>query len=121
MILVHIRLWPIEKSKKFGYNSGQVQVFFKDRWGPICRDTWSWNEANVVCKSMFNETAATDFEQDTNRNGRSSGGAIIRDLNCQGSENSLMDCQFKTYLDPGPRCRSPIWSSLVCKPSKKKI
>ena len=62
MILVDIQLISEGRSKKY-YNSGQVFVSFRNIAGPVCRDTWGLNEANVICKDMFNENAVADFVQ----------------------------------------------------------
>ncbi|XP_070570645.1 neurotrypsin-like [Ptychodera flava] len=79
-------------------NEGLVEVFDSEYgWLKVCligsRDkTWSWNEADVVCTQLGYDGAM----RHTLGKQQASGIFGIASVNCEGDENSILDCGYST-------------------------
>ena len=40
---------------------GRVEVFFRGRWGKICRNAWDFNDVKVICRQLGFEDALAEF------------------------------------------------------------
>ena len=70
--------------------AGRVEIFYGDRWGTICDNSWDMNDATVVCKMLGYESAG-----DAPRGayyGQGVGPVWLDEVDCAGSESSLEDC-----------------------------
>ncbi|XP_010221162.1 PREDICTED: soluble scavenger receptor cysteine-rich domain-containing protein SSC5D-like, partial [Tinamus guttatus] len=73
--------------------SGRVEVLHKDVWGTVCDDAWDMREANIVCKQLGCGRALSAPRK--SKYGEGKGKIWLSDLNCTGTEASLMECEAK--------------------------
>ena len=83
----NIRLVGGAKSSSF--HSGRVELFINGEWGTICDNSWSSNEARVVCRQL-GYTSGTAYGGAVY--GQGSGQIWLDNLNCTGSEDSILNC-----------------------------
>ena len=92
---------------------GVVQVCMNNVWGSVCNNRFGTNDASVVCRELgFPSTGATPISDASNRFNHSSGQAFLDSVNCDGTENNVMDCQQTT---PGlSECTSTEIAGVEC-------
>ncbi|XP_071551762.1 uncharacterized protein [Panulirus ornatus] len=74
-------------------HEGRVEVRAFGRWGPVCDDMWSVPEGDVVCQQLGFSLGSKEVFP-SSQFGSGSGQYIMDDLNCDGNEASLADCDF---------------------------
>uniref|UniRef100_A0A673NPL7 Soluble scavenger receptor cysteine-rich domain-containing protein SSC5D n=1 Tax=Sinocyclocheilus rhinocerous TaxID=307959 RepID=A0A673NPL7_9TELE len=81
----------------YGINScsGRVEVLYNGIWGTVCDDGWDLTDAAVVCREMgcgdvIEAKSAAYF-------GQGSGPIWMDDVNCTGTESSLMNCRTRGW------------------------
>ena len=86
------------------HGSGRVEVFDEGEWGTICGKNWKWtlNEAMVVCKELGFKKAI--FQSRMALHGQGTGPVLLRDVACEGTERSLLECPKGQWGDVGD-CR----------------
>ena len=82
---------------------GRVEVLNGQNWGTVCDDYWNTDNAKVVCRQLG---FGNPIEASTRRFGSGSGVFELNNVNCDGVENSLLDC------------RADQWNSSKCKHSE---
>ena len=79
----------VDGAKSSAFHSGRVEVFINGHWGTVCDDSWSSNDARVVCRQLGYTR------------GIAYGGAIygevtgpkwLDDVACRGYESSILNC-----------------------------
>ena len=73
---------------------GRVEVYHGGEWKSVCDDRWGWEESDVVCKSLNYSLGAQRFYHGAHY-GRGFGEILLDDVNCTGSENSLLYCKHR--------------------------
>ena len=102
-------------------NEGRVEVlhrsyswfafFSSEEWGTVCDDSWSTNDARVVCRQL----GLPDSNAEAVGNavfGEGSGEIWLDDVGCSGLESSLDECRHNGWgshdcdhsEDAGVRC-----------------
>ncbi|NWY03721.1 MARCO protein, partial [Nothoprocta ornata] len=70
-----------------GGRRGRVEVFYKGRWGTICDDGWDVKDGAVVCRMLAYSRVVRTFTASAG-----SGEIWLDNVNCQGTERSLLEC-----------------------------
>ena len=69
---------------------GRVEIWYNNQWNTVCDDSWDLNDANVVCQQLGHRAAITAHQ--SAHFGQGSGQILLDDLQCTGSEESLLQC-----------------------------
>ncbi|XP_047215786.1 scavenger receptor cysteine-rich domain-containing group B protein-like [Girardinichthys multiradiatus] len=78
-----------------GYCSGRVEIYHNGTWGTVCDDGWDVKDAEVVCRQLgcgqlLDIPPPGYFAQGY-------GPIWIDDVNCRGSETSLLTCWHQGF------------------------
>eukprot|EP00057_Strongylocentrotus_purpuratus_P006347 XP_011660821.1 PREDICTED: neurotrypsin-like [Strongylocentrotus purpuratus] len=75
-----------------GRNSseGRVEFFSKSTWGTVCAESWTLNDAHVVCKSLGFAGALKAFTE--LELGYGSNNVYLEDARCTGRETNILNC-----------------------------
>uniref|UniRef100_A0A8D2AIB4 SRCR domain-containing protein n=1 Tax=Sciurus vulgaris TaxID=55149 RepID=A0A8D2AIB4_SCIVU len=98
---------------------GRVEVFHNNTWGTVCDDSWSIEEAYVVCRQLGCGLALSALPGGSFSPG--SGSILLDDVHCTGSEASLEQCPHGSWFahncghheDAGVICSGEQWSLLA--------
>ena len=77
---------------------GRIEVYDASsmKWGTVCDDFWNRNNAKVVCRHLgFNDPIGSDYG--TKRFGAGTGDIGLSNVDCDGVENSLLDCRAQKW------------------------
>ena len=107
------------------FYEGRVEVCINNQWGTVCDDAWDSVDARVVCKQLgYPSSGAIAFSNAYFGSGY--GPIWLDDVNCNGSESSLVNCtnygigihNCGHYEDAGVRCiDSSSFSSVTPSPT----
>ena len=76
-------------------NYGRVEIYHNGRWGTVCDDHWTMNEANVVCRQLGYPGARQALRSAAY--GEGSGPIWMDDVRCQGREAFLSHCRSNDW------------------------
>ena len=92
---------------------GRIEVYDASsmKWGTVCDDYWNRNNAKVVCRHLgFNDPIGSDYG--TKRFGVGSGDIGLSNVDCDGVENSLLDCRAQRWNNN--KCKHTEDIGVVC-------
>ena len=69
---------------------GRVEVLYNNTWGTVCDDGFDANSANVLCRSLGYGNVVSITKRAGY--GRGIGEVWLSDLQCDGTESKLHDC-----------------------------
>ena len=72
---------------------GRVEIYHQGNWGTVCNDGWDIKDANVIC-SMLGYSGALRADKTF---GHGVGEIILDNVNCAGTEESIVNCQHNGY------------------------
>lgn len=74
-------------------SEGRLQVYHNGQWGTVCDDLWDKDNAIVVCRQLGYDDGISFF----NTFGQYQCPIWLDDVQCTGSESSLLDCQHNGW------------------------
>ncbi|XP_033754354.1 deleted in malignant brain tumors 1 protein-like isoform X2 [Pecten maximus] len=81
----------VRLSGGYSKSSGRVEVLHSGQWGTVCDESWDNDDAVVVCRMLgYSRGSAYSYAVF----GQGSGLIWMSDVDCSGSESSLLDCPF---------------------------
>ncbi|XP_075389594.1 scavenger receptor cysteine-rich domain-containing protein DMBT1 [Tenrec ecaudatus] len=72
---------------------GRVEVYHDGAWGTVCDDLWTTSAAHVVCRQL--DCGAGISALGNGHFGAGVGSILLDDVQCQGNENTLGQCQHR--------------------------
>ncbi|CAG7824289.1 unnamed protein product, partial [Allacma fusca] len=82
----------------------RVEIFHKERWGPVCDDDWDVNDATVVCRQLgyAEHINNSEFRIDirsthSGKFGHASAPYWLDNVYCEGKEKQLIDCRHEGW------------------------
>ncbi|XP_009328517.1 PREDICTED: soluble scavenger receptor cysteine-rich domain-containing protein SSC5D-like [Pygoscelis adeliae] len=75
--------------------AGRVEVLHENRWGSVCDDHWDMKDAKVVCKQVGCGSPLSALGGA--RYGRGPDMIWLDDVKCNGTEESIFDCQARPW------------------------
>ena len=76
---------------------GRVEVFLNGMWGTVCDDSWSLDDALVVCRQLGYPSVLAAKGSAFYGVGNLS--IVMDEVACSGNESRLQDCQFDAHTD----------------------
>ncbi|XP_052211949.1 thrombospondin-1-like isoform X2 [Dreissena polymorpha] len=77
---------------------GRVEIYINGKWGTVCDDSFSTNEARVVCR-MLGYLSSNPVVFEHTPAGPSSMPILLDNVRCDGTELSLLDCSHNYIGD----------------------
>ena len=106
------------------YSEGRVEVNYNGTWGTVCDDSWSIQDANVVCEQLGYSRATAAYSNAYF--GTGSGPIYLDDVTCFGTESRLDQClasqwgqhNCRHYEDAGVSCYGELQKGFFFPPRR---
>ncbi|KAJ8776554.1 hypothetical protein J1605_015381 [Eschrichtius robustus] len=107
------RFPPLAKEEEEDGSSrceGRVEIYHADTWGTVCDDSWSIEDAHVVCRQLgcgpaMSALLGASFSP-------RAGSILLDNVNCMGSEASLGQCPHSGWFTHN--CRHHKDAGVIC-------
>ncbi|XP_025103082.1 scavenger receptor cysteine-rich type 1 protein M130-like [Pomacea canaliculata] len=74
--------------------AGRLEIFYDGTWNTVCRIGFGPKEALVACRMLGFNSNSTGAAVSPVRYGPGAGSVLLKDVECQGTESSLVQCQI---------------------------
>ena len=91
-------------------SEGRVEIWYSNQWYTVCDDYWDITDATVVCRQLGYRGAAAAHP--SAHFGQGTGGILLDNLECTGSEGSLFQCPHNGIYSHN--CRHYEDASVTC-------
>ena len=91
-VLIDIRLENHGNSN----SSGRVEIYYNGEWGTVCSDGFDENDAVVVCRQAGSGPPVRYWVDPSHRR---HGRIWLDNLQCDGTEDTLSECQSSNWGD----------------------
>lgn len=92
-------------------NEGRVEIFYRNRWGAVCDDSWKLRSGHVICRQLGYDRALS--VSCCSKYGPIKGGIFwMDDVRCRGNERSLFDCRRRDWGQND--CNKEETAGVVC-------
>ena len=91
LFLPTVRIRLLEGTTAGNISSGRVEILYNGVWGTVCGDSWSTNDAIVLCRQLglpYGNAKAVGNAAF----GQGSGPIWLDNVACSGNESSLAEC-----------------------------
>ena len=78
-----------------GPHEGRVEIYHDERWGTVCDDYWTPEDAAVVCRQLGYDGAAQALRRA--KYGEGEDPIWMDNVQCEGDEARLADCPFRGW------------------------
>lgn len=103
---------PVRLVNGRGPHEGRVEVYYQRRWGTICDDLWSKEDADIICR-MLGYPASVKATIEASY-GPGSGPIWLDNVRCRGHEKSIKECSHQGWGNSN--CRHSEDAGVVCAP-----
>lgn len=93
--------------------AGRVEVFYRGKWGKICRKGWDFNDVKVVCTQLGFKGALAEFITTEDKGEKLP--FFMTEVFCSGNELKLSSCK---RTDGENDCPDDKGAQALCEPSK---
>lgn len=84
----------VDKQGNVNQQRGRVEVHLDGKWGQVCGNGFGSLDTTVICKTFGYANAGT---VETGEHGIGSDPIVIGDVQCTGTETSLLHCTYRYY------------------------
>lgn len=92
---------------------GRVEIFYRGKWGKICRKGWDFSDVKVVCTQLGFKGAVAEFITSEVKNETLP--YLMTEVSCDGDELKLSSCK---RTDGENDCPDDKGAQALCEPSK---
>ncbi|XP_055896643.1 deleted in malignant brain tumors 1 protein-like isoform X1 [Biomphalaria glabrata] len=98
-------------------SEGTVEVYYNNTWGPICGQSWSNQNAEVVCYMLgYPRLTAIGY---TNTTSNQTLSFLLHEVNCSGSESSVLECGHRAVEQD--LCLDGKVAGVTCSPENRNV
>ncbi|XP_062588423.1 uncharacterized protein LOC134250087 [Saccostrea cucullata] len=105
-----IRLWfePKEDSV-IKRNTGFLEIHHREKWVPVCSDTWSENNSQVVCRQLGYKGGVASSPTEEVMPYHTDMITFYHNITCTGSETRLTGCENGRWKANGCSSKIPVF------------